>query len=652
MPQQYYTQLTNYGYQIINFQTLAGTPFITNGWSIALGTGNLTPALNTTDLVNIVFDKNSANYPGITFGYEEQIGRYAQIEVSSVDIDGMIISELGLFDENNKLVAASKCKIDLTEGLSQGQFRNLKFRISINAIPADLIDITIKTPGTYATEESINTLKNELYTQYQKLEEKGKENGYAPLDSDVKVPDIHIRNNVKFCVNSGNTNENGKADLILDLGDPFYYPDKTPNPILFSDYDTGSNFGDSQNYWNWGMHGGVFGYPLGGGFYAYSWHSGPGGSNANGMQGGQTNSVSYTFETPLPAGTYKFMCAAYTANGLTYSNYNLYVTSGGVEQNIATPANLSTTEWKYTEEFTVTDTITSIRAYTPVTVGKWGIGAVHLLQIVKNEEFENNLHFKVGGDYGPLLATTATGETVIKNQLTTINADNLADGNYNVFVSNDDDAYLLSNSIYCQKNAPEMVENDIWLNTSVKPYCAKIYKNVSLESNIIASTNSSSLSVDVAKATFEGITTTTGAYIFEYDGTNWTFNSNQISLSYYGITCSGTPKADDVIIIHYTKAFNGLMNVDFDGVPIGACTITQNAISDVRTFTYNFNGWDEKVNMPNYDEEITLTASSEFTAINDGWIKNTSTESMFFIDKGCKYTPANANYKYYPVRGV
>lgn len=58
-----------------------------------------------------------------------------------------------------------------------------------------------------------------------------------------------------------------------------------------------------------------------------------------------------------------------------------------------------------------------------------------------------------------------------------------------------------------------------------------------------------SAAVDVA--TFESILGTTGEYVFTFDGFDWYYNGNVVTLSNYGITYEGTPASADTITVDY-----------------------------------------------------------------------------------------------------
>lgn len=68
--------------------------------------------------------------------------------------------------------------------------------------------------------------------------------------------------------------------------------------------------------------------------------------------------------------------------------------------------------------------------------------------------------------------------------------------------------------------------------------------------DIGASTGITAATVDVN--TFENIISATGEYVFTYVNTDWTYNSNVVTLSNYGITVTGTEANGDTVTISYT----------------------------------------------------------------------------------------------------
>ncbi len=191
---KYKTKITEYGYRLIN-EVLSGAGIlVTDGWHVALGNGELEPALKTTKLSHIIFDKNSTDYSGIIIGQNKN-SRYAEI-VLPESLHGCVITEIGLFDNKDNLVVCANTKIDCTERTEEGFDIDYRARIDLGAIDSD---VAIQFQGG----------------TFQLLEEKGTAGGYAPLDGEAKVPFEHLPSTfIPFCFNSGAVNENGEPALL------------------------------------------------------------------------------------------------------------------------------------------------------------------------------------------------------------------------------------------------------------------------------------------------------------------------------------------------------------------------------------------------------------------------------------------------------
>ena len=68
----------------------------------------------------------------------------------------------------------------------------------------------------------------------------------------------------------------------------------------------------------------------------------------------------------------------------------------------------------------------------------------------------------------------------------------------------------------------------------------------------------------VNKATFETQITTTGDYVFTFDGSDWKLGETVITLADYGIDITGTPAENDTITISYVADKWTLSDVEVD----------------------------------------------------------------------------------------
>ena len=75
--------------------------------------------------------------------------------------------------------------------------------------------------------------------------------------------------------------------------------------------------------------------------------------------------------------------------------------------------------------------------------------------------------------------TGATHTITASNSLSVLGK---ASGSYNIFLNPDGEMYMLNNTIYIQAARPNLIDNDIWLNTSCEPLrCIRYYNNTDSE---------------------------------------------------------------------------------------------------------------------------------------------------------------------------
>ena len=93
-------------------------------------------------------------------------------------------------------------------------------------------------------------------------------------------------------------------------------------------------------------------------------------------------------------------------------------------------------------------------------------------------------------------------------------------------------------------------------------------------STVSASVSGALTSATVNKATWETNITTTGTYIFVYDGEKWTLNSTEVILSNYGIAITGTPEENDTVTVSYSAATpNSSITVNYTKGNLGTISI-------------------------------------------------------------------------------
>lgn len=103
--------------------------------------------------------------------------------------------------------------------------------------------------------------------------------------------------------------------------------------------------------------------------------------------------------------------------------------------------------------------------------------------IISAEGTVINFNVDDGTTYGSIVATPANNQPkfIVKN-LNSIDVSSYTDGTYNVFVNNEETAYLLNNTIYVQKSTPtEPTLNCIFEDTSKLPISVKKFNGTEWE---------------------------------------------------------------------------------------------------------------------------------------------------------------------------
>lgn len=107
----------------------------------------------------------------------------------------------------------------------------------------------------------------------------------------------------------------------------------------------------------------------------------------------------------------------------------------------------------------------------------------------------------------------------------------------------------------------------------------------------------------VTASTFgAAVSTTSGEYTFNYDGTNWTLNSTVITLTTYGLTVTGDPAENDKIIVSYTAASSGweALGKDNDDLSKELNPDTETGKNVLGESTFTHSGYEPEIDMDPY----------------------------------------------------
>lgn len=133
--------------------------------------------------------------------------RYAIVHIPA-NVGGFTIREIGAFDKEGNLLIIAKCAENYKRLPSTGDIKQLSIRLDLSVINELVLPFLI--------DPSVNTATVEYCDKhYQKLNEKGKASGYAPLDKNILLPYKHLPfNHTPFAVNNGLSDENGNPAFV------------------------------------------------------------------------------------------------------------------------------------------------------------------------------------------------------------------------------------------------------------------------------------------------------------------------------------------------------------------------------------------------------------------------------------------------------
>lgn len=192
MTTTYYSVTTDAFSTFLNDFIISGsTTLDLTGWSVKLGTGNLQPTHETTDLINVIYDKDTTGYLGFTASVYASGGQLISIPIPNSVLEGNIITEIGLYDSNDVLMCAAATYLDLTRTSAQGLQPNFIEQLVLKDIPSGV------------------TVVYETWDDYQLRSEKNQANGYAGLDANAKV--------ITSLLNDAGATQKGILKLFTDL---------------------------------------------------------------------------------------------------------------------------------------------------------------------------------------------------------------------------------------------------------------------------------------------------------------------------------------------------------------------------------------------------------------------------------------------------
>ena len=111
-------------------------------------------------------------------------------------------------------------------------------------------------------------------------------------------------------------------------------------------------------------------------------------------------------------------------------------------------------------------------------------------------------------------------------------------------------------------------------------------------SAIVSPVDSSGVISTFTENTFVNkVNETPNTYTFSYDGTNWSLNGTNVTMSQYGITTNGTEINGTIIVIYYTSNSWRYNSSNISLLSYGITTTGTETVGDTITITYTSNDW-------------------------------------------------------------
>ena len=174
---EFYAILTESGEQL-QFDCLSNTDTEFVMAEIAVGDGNgsyYEPERNQTKL------KNECYRHAITRSMTDKDNRVKSVILDiPEDVNGFTVREVGVFGGNGELLIIGKYPETPKRNTESGAVSQLAIKVDLSQVNELILPVLI--------DPSVNTASIEYVEKYfQKLEEKGKVNGYASLDSRSRI---------------------------------------------------------------------------------------------------------------------------------------------------------------------------------------------------------------------------------------------------------------------------------------------------------------------------------------------------------------------------------------------------------------------------------------------------------------------------------
>lgn len=561
--------------------------------------------------------------------------------------DYYIIREIGLIDDENKLIWVSQFEMETVSNIDNVVTENiigiqLEFE---QGVTVSLVDTSVLTAS-----------KDYVDNTFQKLSEKGKAFGYCPLDENIKIsenylPDSFANQNLSnltengylqtnifpASVISGNySNMDGYPDLISNSGSTCsfkvsditgdYQPlrvsfcdNKIEKFLTLQDLDV-SELSDGTYNLFLDKNGTV--HPFKNNYYASRITPGNG-----------TTTIEYVTRTSTSTtNVYQKDSNLTVVGSLSITNSGL-VSGFSTSNYIASVSNasnfISASNWEIFVRFKLTSATGSQVIFGHYRDGSTaGVYTYYGCNIFVNSN--KKLQVLVNQS---LLNVTDTNDIVVNTW-------------YEIKVTKNSSGYFVTGSLSGSSTSSSTTN---WANHPVyfgfrkggglnTPSLAGPDVVVDLYNSYIKSNDT----YVVKNSTTQTITTTYQEKVVSTTGSS--LSENDIWL-------------DTSLKNYVTRQYDGTLSwntVDYVRLP-HQIEISSGNISQIKTVCpFNANGWDEQLSTPDMNRQTTLTKGSSFTAPYSGWVYNYTVGDTYYLEKGSSYTPlsgSSGTWYYSPIKG-
>lgn len=156
---QYYSLITSYGEKVIAKAVAEQTPISLETMAIGDGNGRTTtPQSNQVRLVNEVY---RADITDLMQDSQNSNQIIAELLIPET-VGGFTVREIGIFDEQNKLIAVANCPENYKPILEEGSGKVQYYRIVLRVSSSDAVTLSLNNNIIYATRTEFNQFVTKL----------------------------------------------------------------------------------------------------------------------------------------------------------------------------------------------------------------------------------------------------------------------------------------------------------------------------------------------------------------------------------------------------------------------------------------------------------------------------------------------------------